>query len=69
VTTERTNHDHELRRLDAEISRLDAELNDAKQLIERNSRAEHWGKSPESPWAWQAGSNGSVARAGGAETR
>jgi hypothetical protein len=26
----------------------------AKQTIESHSRAEHWGREPERPWAWRA---------------
>ena len=26
----------------------------AKQAIESHSRAEHWGREPERPWAWRA---------------
>jgi hypothetical protein len=42
------------RQLEREMVALQAELQRAKQLIESNSRAEHWGKAPERDWSWRS---------------
>jgi hypothetical protein len=42
------------RQLEREMVALEADLRRAKQLIESNSRAEHWGKAPERDWSWRS---------------
>jgi hypothetical protein len=44
------------RQLERELAALDADLQRARQLIESNSRAEHWGKAPERDWSWRSAS-------------
>ena len=42
------------RELEREMVALEADLQRAKQVIESNSRAEHWGKAPERDWSWRS---------------
>jgi hypothetical protein len=42
------------RQLDNQMLGLEAELEHARQLIETNSRSEHWGKAPERDWSWRS---------------
>jgi hypothetical protein len=42
------------RELEGEMLGLEAELEHARQLIETNSRSEHWGKAPERDWSWRS---------------
>jgi hypothetical protein len=42
------------RQLEREMVALEADLQRAKQVIESNSRAEHWGKAPERDWSWRS---------------
>jgi hypothetical protein len=44
------------RQLQREMAALEADLQRARQLIESNSRAEHWGKAPERDWSWRSAS-------------
>ena len=48
------------RRLERAMLAFEANEHDTVNAIESNSRAEHWGKEPERPWAWRAASNGAV---------
>ena len=36
------------------MAALQADLQRARQLIETNSRTEHWGKAPERDWSWRS---------------
>jgi hypothetical protein len=45
---------HPKRQLDNQMLGLEAELEHARQLIETNSRSEHWGKAPERDWSWRS---------------
>jgi hypothetical protein len=42
------------RELEGEMLGLEAELEHARQLIESNSRSEHWGKALERDWSWRS---------------
>ena len=42
------------RGLEQRLSAIAASQRKAKRTIERHSRAEHWGREPERPWAWRA---------------
>jgi hypothetical protein len=53
VARPRATSDQE-RRMELEMAALQADLQRARQLIETNSRAEHWGKAPERDWSWRS---------------
>jgi hypothetical protein len=42
------------RQLQREMVALEADLQRARQLIESNSHAEHWGKALERDWSWRS---------------
>ena len=42
------------RGLEQRLSAFAVSERKAKQAIESQSRAEHWGREPERPWAWRA---------------
>lgn len=41
------------RGLEQRLDAFAASQRDAKKTIESHSRAEHWGREPERPWAWR----------------
>jgi hypothetical protein len=54
MATENAQTSSQERELEREMLGLQAELERARQLIESNSRSEHWGKTPERDWSWRS---------------